>query len=182
MKEDRLSRQNWLDAGLEALATAGSGGIRIDNLCKALKVTKGSFYGHFKGKQDLMEGLFEHWQKRETTGLIESVETDVDNPEDRIRYVVDFVTTGGYDVSIEVAMRQWAQGDAHVRSWLQKVDGERLDFFTRQFLACGFDEKQARLRALSIYSITLIRGYMQTSEEVEDLKARMKDSVDLLLG
>ncbi|GHH00001.1 TetR/AcrR family transcriptional regulator [Pseudodonghicola xiamenensis] len=181
LKEDRLSQQDWLDAGLTLLGQTGPGGLRIDQLCKALKVTKGSFYWHFRDRHDFLGHLFDHWRRRETTGLIRHVETTYNAAPDRIWHVVEFVTLGTYDVGTEVAMRQWGQSDPEVREGLTRVDAERLEFFTRQFEACGFDPEAARLRAISVYSFTLSCGYMLTGETRNQLRLRLRQSVDLLL-
>lgn len=180
-KEDRLSREAWLDAGLSILATAGPSGLRIEPVCRALKVTKGSFYWHFRDREDLLDALLDHWHRRETTGLIERVEAQSPDPEERIRALVNHVTLGAYDVATEVAMRQWAQADARVRAAVAQVDQDRLDFFARQFAAAGFAADDARLRASMLYSVTLACGFLQTGERRGDLSARLAASIALVL-
>lgn len=180
MKEDRLNKSDWLDAGLDLLAQTGPGGLRIDGVCKAMKVTKGSFYWHFQDRQDFLSGLFQHWRDRETTSLIQYVETTYATPRERVWHVVDLVTLGTYDVATEVTMRQWGQSDPKIREGLREVDAERLGFFTRQFTAAGFAPEAASLRAISVYSLTLSCGYMLTGEDKPALEARLRASLDLL--
>ncbi|MDK3018405.1 TetR/AcrR family transcriptional regulator [Pseudodonghicola flavimaris] len=182
IKADRLSPQDWFDAGIALVARDGPAGLRIDKLCSAMKVTKGSFYWHFQDRQDFLLQLFDHWRRRETTGLIERVEALYSDPVARIWHVVEFVTLGSYDVGAEVAMRQWGHGDAHVRHGLEQVDAERLGFFSRQFEACGFAPDAARTRAISVYAFTLSCGYMLTGESPEALETRLRQGLDLLLA
>lgn len=182
MKEDRLGKEDWLDAGLAILGQTGPGGLRIDQVCKAMKVTKGSFYWHFQDRQDFLDTLFAYWRGRETTSLIQHVEERYTQPEERIWHVAEFVTLGDYDIASEVAMRQWSQSDDTVRAGLTEVDAERLEFFTRQFAATGFSPEEARMRAISVYSVTLSCGYMFTGETPEALKQRVRASLDLLLA
>lgn len=181
MKEDRLSRTDWLEAGSRVLTHAGPGGLKIADVCTAIGASKGSFYWHFQGRQDFLRGLFEHWRERETSALIKRAEAACSSPRDRIWFVVEFVTLGGYDVGTEVAMRQWGQSDPSVQSALEQVDAERLDFFSRHFRACGFSEEDARHRAITVYSLTLSCGYMLTGEQDDALERRMRRSLDLLL-
>ncbi|WP_177213063.1 TetR/AcrR family transcriptional regulator [Celeribacter neptunius] len=181
-KEDRLAREDWFDAGLRLLGQSGPGGIRVDQVCKAMKVTKGSFYWHFQDRREFLDSLFDFWRARETSGLIAYVEGHYEVPEDRIWHVVEFVTLGTYDVASEVAMRQWGQSDDMVRAGLTKVDEERLGFFTRQFEACGFSAEAARMRAISVYSYTLSCGYMITGESPEALRRRLRSALDMLLS
>ncbi|PTQ75985.1 TetR family transcriptional regulator [Celeribacter persicus] len=182
LKEDRLSKEDWCDAGLVILGQTGPGGLRIDQVCKAMNVTKGSFYWHFQDRQDFLDNLFAYWRGRETTGLIRHVEERYARPEDRIWHVVEFVTLGDYDIASEVAMRQWSQSEEAVRAGLTEVDAERLNFFARQFAAIGFTPEEARMRAISIYSVTLSCGYMFTGETHEALEQRIRASLGLLLA
>ncbi len=55
-REGRLTREEWLAKALEVLARKGVAGMRIDALSKALGVTKGSFYWHFKNRDELSCG------------------------------------------------------------------------------------------------------------------------------
>ena len=180
-KAERLAKEDWFDAGLRILGQAGPGGLRVDQVCQAMKVTKGSFYWHFGDRRDFLDSLFDFWRRRETSGLISYVEQHYERPEDRIWHVVEFVTLGTYDVATEVAMRQWGQSDATVRAGLAKVDEERLGFFARQFEACGFGADAAQMRAISVYSYTLSCGYMITGESQEALRARLRNALDMLL-
>jgi AcrR family transcriptional regulator len=70
----RLGRQEWINAGLKALAEHGAEAVRIERLADTLRVTKGSFYWHFKDRGALLEALLEAWQARATNAIIDQVE------------------------------------------------------------------------------------------------------------
>lgn len=57
----RLSRQDWLDTGLDLLAEEGHQNLTIKRLAECLGVTKGSFYWHFESVSDLHAGIVQHW-------------------------------------------------------------------------------------------------------------------------
>ena len=177
----RRSKRDWLEAGLKIMGISGAGGVRIDAICRELNVTKGSFYWHFKNRNDLMNALFEYWNQRETGELIDSVEKTIDSPRERLWFVARQVTLGDYNVAAEVAIRQWAIHDGSVKQRLEKVDAQRLAFFARNFSHCGFEADAAQLRALTLYSITLVREFMHTGESDGDLEKRLRASIDLLL-
>ena len=44
---EQLSAQDWIDAGLKALARNGHTALKADPLAKSLGVSRGSFYWHF---------------------------------------------------------------------------------------------------------------------------------------
>ena len=48
----RLNKEKWLQTGLDILNKTSYTDIKIEYLCKHLKVTKGSFYHHFKNIND----------------------------------------------------------------------------------------------------------------------------------
>jgi TetR/AcrR family transcriptional regulator, transcriptional repressor for nem operon len=47
------SRRRFLDAAVRLIRTKGYEASTIDDLCRAAGLTKGSFFHHFKGKEDL---------------------------------------------------------------------------------------------------------------------------------
>src|SRR6266576_5658935 len=60
--ENRLSVSDWMRAARVALLHNGPDGVRVEPLSRALGVTKGSFYWHFRDRADLLEALLEEWE------------------------------------------------------------------------------------------------------------------------
>ena len=52
-----LSRQAWVQGALAQLARDGIDKVRVAPLARELGVTKGSFYWHFKDRQDLLDAM-----------------------------------------------------------------------------------------------------------------------------
>ena len=50
-----------LNAALRAIRRQGYAGTSVDDICREAGVTKGSFFHHFKGKDDLAVAATEHW-------------------------------------------------------------------------------------------------------------------------
>jgi AcrR family transcriptional regulator len=57
-----LKREDWLRAARLALLRGGVEAVRVEKLARALGVTKGSFYWHFTGRQELLELLLREWE------------------------------------------------------------------------------------------------------------------------
>jgi TetR/AcrR family transcriptional repressor of nem operon len=57
------SRIRLLDAALQLIRTKGYAATTVDDVCEAAGVTKGSFFHHFKGKEDLAIAATEHWNE-----------------------------------------------------------------------------------------------------------------------
>ena len=58
-----LGREEWLRAARLALLKGGVEEVRVERLARDLHVTKGSFYWHFKDREDLLEGLLREWEE-----------------------------------------------------------------------------------------------------------------------
>lgn len=54
-------RRKLLDAALHVIRAQGYAGSSVDDICREAGVTKGSFFHHFKGKDDLAIAATEHW-------------------------------------------------------------------------------------------------------------------------
>ena len=54
-------RRKLLDAALHVIRLQGYAGSSVDDICREAGVTKGSFFHHFKGKDDLAVAATEHW-------------------------------------------------------------------------------------------------------------------------
>ncbi|RYF82304.1 MAG: TetR/AcrR family transcriptional regulator [Comamonadaceae bacterium] len=55
------ARTRLLDAALQVIRTKGYHATTVDEICAAAGVTKGSFFHHFKGKEDLAVMATHHW-------------------------------------------------------------------------------------------------------------------------
>jgi AcrR family transcriptional regulator len=57
-----LGRNEWLRAARVVLLKLGVSEVRVERLARDLRVTKGSFYWHFKDREDLLESLVQDWE------------------------------------------------------------------------------------------------------------------------
>jgi AcrR family transcriptional regulator len=60
--EKDLGRNDWLKAARLALLEGGVEAVRVEKLARALRVTKGSFYWHFKDREELLDLLLREWE------------------------------------------------------------------------------------------------------------------------
>lgn len=84
------SRTKLLDAALKVVRSKGYTATRVEDLCAEAGVTKGSFFHHFKSKDDLILAAVAHWDAM-TSGLFAGAPYhDHDDPLDRFLAYVDF--------------------------------------------------------------------------------------------
>jgi TetR/AcrR family transcriptional repressor of nem operon len=84
------SKARILDAAIKLIRTRGYTATRIEDVCAAAGLTKGSFFHHFKTKEDLAVATADHWS--ETTGALfrEAPYHAPADPLDRLLAYVDF--------------------------------------------------------------------------------------------
>ncbi len=85
-----LTRTSLLDAALKVIRRKGYSATTVDDICAAAGVTKGSFFHHFAGKEQLAVEATKHWNAL-TGGLFASAPyQQVPDPRDRILAYIDF--------------------------------------------------------------------------------------------
>ena len=176
---ERQSKKSWLDAALQALASGGVDKVRVESLAKNLGVTKGSFYWHFKDREQFLDELLSFWAEQSTQTVIANPNYPTDSKE-RVRAVAE-----------DIVRRDLGKMDPHIRSWTQydkrrgkvvaKIDKMRFEFLRALFLAAGFSITGASLRAQSLYRYVLGEQFISVRESMGQRVQRMQAHVDLLL-
>jgi TetR/AcrR family transcriptional repressor of nem operon len=86
------SKTRLLDAALHVIRAKGYSATRIEDICEAAGLTKGSFFYHFKGKEDLALAAADYWSYQ-TSAMFESAEyhdqTKLPDPVDRLLAYID---------------------------------------------------------------------------------------------
>ncbi|QLH39126.1 MAG: TetR/AcrR family transcriptional regulator [Defluviicoccus sp.] len=171
----RLSRDQWLAQALDILATEGQAKLRIEAICKALGVTKGSFYWHFKDRDDFVRSLVLFWSEQFTDPVMSRVSQSADDAGERLRSLLRVVSEGGY-ARYEVSIRAWAAQDPHlVAVIVRDVDARRLAFVASLFTELGFAGPQADMRArasiafLSFEAAILVKSPDEDRSVMRDL-------------
>lgn len=84
------SRTKILDAALNVIRAKGYEAARIEDICAAANLTKGSFFHHFKSKEDLALAAVERWSDFAETLFTAAPYRALADPVDRILGYVDF--------------------------------------------------------------------------------------------
>lgn len=148
----QLSREDWLQHGLQTAAEAGIDALRIDALCRGLGVTKGSFYHHFKNHRAYLEAILQHWEDEYTSRFIE-YSAEGTTVEEKIARLNDLVmeSFGDYETHI----RTWALADPLAREFQERVDKRRIEYLTELYRTLLQDDARAQAMAHLVYT-TLI--------------------------
>ncbi len=163
------SRDDWIDAAWTALGEGGVEAVRVERLARKLGVTKGSFYWHFKTRQDLIGALLDRWfGLREVDGT--SAPGNDQDPANRIWMVFERAVSRGTQGQA-ASLRFWAQRHPDVASRIHSEDAKRFEFFVEQFSALGFPKPEAKTRAevyMGIISAEFLRaGGLEPDERLK---------------
>ena len=79
---------------MEVLAKEGQAKLRVDALASQLGVTKGSFYWHFKNRDDLFAHLLDYWTHELTQVVTSSPEVLALGPRRRLERTAEMILDG----------------------------------------------------------------------------------------
>jgi AcrR family transcriptional regulator len=135
LKVPHLQPNDWIQAGIARLASDGIESVRIELLARDLRVSKGSFYWHFRDREDLLGKILSRWEEGERDRLESSAGraaasrwawfVEQNSPADRVR--------------MELAIRAWARKDEKVAGCLATADRQKTQFIADVLREIGFD-------------------------------------------
>lgn len=137
-------------AALNTLRREGIERVRIERLAADLGVTKGSFYWHFRDRQDLLDRLIEYWFREMTETVFALARRFEGNPRERLEAVLADIT-GRERARYDIAVRAWAQADKKAARAVRDVDERRLEFLEALLRDLGIAGAEAESRARMLY-------------------------------
>ena len=183
----RLSREKWLELAIEALAEKCKSKFSLDSLIKAMPVTKGSFYNHFKNREDFLLALVDYWDRHDTQSIIEALRHLPEDltPEERLWELTQAI----HDLELnryELLLRTISFEHPETRVAIEKVDRRRVDALRGLFAEMGYEGMECEMRArvyVTAISQELSILYDIPEDEREDFcRARQRFFVEPRVG
>jgi len=158
----QLDRNEWIDSAIEALADEGLAGMRVEALAKRFGVTKGSFYWHFKDRQDLFSAVLQTWKEGRIRDIDKQSCATPGMECDQLLRIIDTYSANRNrkGISIELAVRDWARRDAQASAVVEEVDTYRLERTHKLFVASGLSDNEAKSRSLLLYAYVFGQSLM----------------------
>ncbi len=145
---DQLSANDWLEAGLKALASNGFTALKAEPLAKALGVSRGSCYWHFADLNAYHAAVLDYWREVAAERVIADLET-VPASESPLSRLLRRTFSGR--LALEKAVRSWAAFDAKARAAVQAIDRRRIDYVELLLRGSGLRGEIAQARAQILY-------------------------------
>ncbi len=151
-----LTRQDWEQAALALIAEKGVSGLAIEPLARRLGITKGSFYWHFPGRDELLAAALRRWEHQDEENLEKAFQAK-DKPSERLENFIWRTTEQTLTHKIHLALCAEHQ-NALISEVLGRVTNRRIEFLARALEELGLDEAAATKRATLLYSAYV--GYL----------------------
>jgi AcrR family transcriptional regulator len=147
-----LSRADWARAALDAIGEGGTSAVTIELLAARLGATRGSFYWHFRDRDELIREALQLWARESTTDRLPALEA-IGDPLERLRILRRAVYEHPADAA-ELAL-SCAGDDSLVAPVFARVTKRRMSVLQRIFIDLGFTEDEAAERAWLAYAFYL---------------------------
>ena len=170
-----LTPEHWIAAATQVLVDQGIDHVRVDTLAGQLQVTRGSFYWHFRDREDLLRRVLQAWAEMTTLQLTRRLETARTDPREQLRDVISLPFRGraaARAARIELAIRAWARRDEMARHAVDEADANRIGYHAQVFAALGFQPAEARMRAFVLYSYEVAESLMHRQGTAAERQAR----------
>ena len=184
-RREPLTPERWIEAATEVLVDHGIENVRVDVLATELQVTRGSFYWHFRDREDLLRQVLQAWRDSATEQLTARLKQASGDPRTQLREVLSLPFRGRAAMRaarIELALRAWARHDAMARQAVDEADAQRIDYIAGLFESTGFARDEAGQRAFVLYSYLLGESQLGVVGGAAEYAARRRFVERLLHG
>ena len=175
LKFGRLSREKWLERALRIVAAKGGARLRVDTLVAAMGVTKGSFYWHFRNRDDFVHHLIQYWDDHYTRNVIEMLAGHKGDARQRLFALMKMVYEKNLN-ALDIPFRSWAAQEPKVATMVTRVDRQRLDTVRTLFREMGFKGKELETRTRAFVTFMSLEpaifDRLSKKERMAQLKAR----------
>jgi AcrR family transcriptional regulator len=161
-----LTPDDWEQAALELIADQGLSALGVEPLARRLGITKGSFYWHFSGRDDLLGRALARWETQDRIHLDQSLIAD-DRPAERLAQFVWRTSRQTLTHRICVALCAMPN-DAQVGPVIKRVTTRRINYLAAAFTELGLPPDDARHRATLVYSSYVGYLHLQAQGLVAD--------------
>lgn len=176
----RLSRGDWLDHGLHALADQGFTVLKADVLARSLGVSRGSFYHHFADLADFHRGVLDRWLEVTSLNLIDELEAEERDPAQKLAMMIDLASH--HAGRLEQAIRAWAFSDHQVAASVAEVDRARIAYITKVLTELELSEGDANRRSLLLYLSNVGFSFLSSSLDPEQTRQVLAELVRFATG
>lgn len=178
----QLTAEDWERAALQAISDGGLGAVAVEPLARRLGVTKGSFYAHFRDRDELVVAALGRWEQIHIESFTAVVERFQD-PAERLRALIELATSAarGHTVISRLLLES---DDPRVVAALRRITEFRLTHIESAFHELGMPRRTAAHRATIAYAayVGLLHLAREVPERLADERALVRELLQALTG
>ena len=150
-----LSREKWLEMAIATMASECKSKFSLDSLLKAMPVSKGSFYWHFKNRADFLFALVDYWDRHDTQSVVEALNSLPDDATaaDKLWELMCSIYEQQYG-RYDLLMRSLTLEFPDMRKAVGRVDKKRYQNVRQLFSDMGFEGDELEMRTLAFTTTT----------------------------
>ncbi len=177
----RVSKAQWLEAGLRALEHGGVEAVRVEALAKDLSISKSGFYWHFSNRAHLLTEIQNYWLIELTNVAAESPMIVNAPPRERLQ-VLDAKIREHNLSRYDLAFLAWAEHDAEVRKTVDEVLQIRSKTVRAAFSEMGYEGTDLEVRTKAYVAYQSIRSYLFPEQPKVDEEAQSEAFLNMIAG
>ena len=166
-ERNQLQRFDWLRTALDIFVAEGIDAVRITRLAADLGVTRGSFYWHFRNREDLITSLVSYWKDKNTAAITESMAQATSLADGIFRFFETCIDAALFDPRLDLALREWARRSASIHALVASEDQARIDALCAFYERFDYPMPQALIRARVLYYSQIGFYALGTSESLK---------------
>ena len=179
-KKKKHTREQWLQKSLDVISGQGFGRIVIDNIVKSIKVTKGSFYWHFKDRNDFLVHLVTYWDENFTRNVMQHIAAMQGDAGKRLLELMMYVTRKRL-ARYDAAILSLAHNEPHVSNQIAVVFESRIEFVASLIAEMGYKGLDLELRSRMIVTFMSQEQNVLSQKAVKEQVSLIKKAYDLLV-
>lgn len=173
MKRPRYKKADWVRLGQSELARLGPEAVKLEAICEAAGLTRGSFYHHFEDHETYLVSLAQNWFETQTIEVAKMVDATA-SAADQGAMLTDAALA--IDFKLELGMRELARRLPSVKEVVDKADKVRQDVLTDIYKKrFHLDDKTAEAFAYLEYAA--FSGIILINPEIDEARQRQLASL-----
>lgn len=170
----RLGRADWLRAALNCLIEDGIEAVQITRLATAIGTSRGSFYWHFKSRQELLDGLMDEWFALNSEPINRLLASTPSLDRGVLSFFAIWADPEAFSPKLEQAVRDWARLDDRILAIVRAEDSKRVAAIAAFFQRFYYHEEDATVRARVLYYAQVGYFAMNIEEAIEERLSMLK--------
>ena len=171
----QLGRADWLRVALLCLIKDGIASVQITRLATSLGASRGSFYWHFKSRQELLDGLMNEWSVVNGQRITQVLDSADSLDRGVLSFFAVWTNPDNFNSPLEQAVRDWARLDRRVLKVVRSEDTNRISVIAALFKRFDYVPQEATVRARILYFAQVGYFAMNPEEAIEERMSMIDD-------